>query len=42
MQLVDEAEEEIAQLLNSTSADIRKDVAKFILKTLGKSRGWTE
>jgi hypothetical protein len=42
MALVDEAEEQISQLLNSTDSKIRLDTAKFILKTLGKTRGWGE
>lgn len=42
MALVDEAEEQVSQLLNSTDAKIRLDTAKFILKTLGKTRGWSE
>ena len=42
MALVDEAEEQVTQLLNSTDAKIRLDTAKFILKTLGKTKGWSE
>ena len=42
MALVDEAEEQVSQLLNSTDAKIRLDTAKFILKTLGKTKGWSE
>lgn len=42
MALVDEAEQQISDLLHSQNEDVRKDAAKFILKTLGKSRGWTE
>lgn len=30
------------KLLHSPDADTRLDVAKFILKTLGKSKGWNE
>ena len=42
MALVDEAEEQVSQLLNSTDSKIRLDTAKFILKTLGKTKGWSE
>ena len=42
MALVDEAEEQVSQLLNSIDAKIRLDTAKFILKTLGKTKGWSE
>ena len=42
MTLVNEAEEQIYKLLHSNDPDTRLDVAKFILKTLGKSKGWSE
>ena len=28
--------------MNSTDAKLRADIAKFVLKTLGKTRGWSE
>lgn len=40
--VVDEAEEQLYSLLHSPDSSTRLDVAKFILKTLGRSRGWTE
>ena len=30
------------QLLDSIDAKLRLDAAKFILKTLGKTKGWSE
>lgn len=42
MSLVDEAEDQVWHLLHSNDIDVKKDIAKFILKTLGKSRGWGE
>ena len=41
-ELVDQAEEAVWQLLNSDDPALKKDVAKFVLKTLGKGRGWSE
>lgn len=41
-ELVDQAEEAMWQLVNSNDIDVRKQIAMFILKTLGKSRGWNE
>lgn len=42
--LIDQAEEYIASCLSDEGLDRRSkiDLAKFILKTQGKSRGWTE
>lgn len=41
-EIVDIAEDTMWQLLDSTDAKLRLDAAKFILKTLGKTRGWSE
>lgn len=42
--LIDQAEDYVAQCLSDENLDVRvkTDLAKFILKTQGKSRGWTE
>lgn len=40
--LVAEAEEQVWNLLHSGDQNMRADIAKFILKTLGKSKGWNE
>lgn len=37
---VHEAEQVIWDMLRSPYADVRKDAAKFVLQTLGRSRGW--
>ncbi len=42
MAFVAEAEEQIWALMHSTDANMRADIAKFVLKTYGKSRGWNE
>ena len=39
---VHEAEDQVWQLLHSPSAAVRADMAKFVLKTLGRRRGWGE
>lgn len=43
-QLVDAAEDYVAALLNDPEVDARTklDLAKFILKTQGKTRGWSD
>lgn len=41
-EIVDIAEDTMWQLLDSIDAKLRLDAAKFILKTLGKTRGWSE
>ena len=40
--IVDEAENEAWEQLRSPDPEIRREMAKFVLKTLGKSRGWGE
>lgn len=39
---VDEAEEQAWLLMNSGDEKVRADMAKFVLRTLGKGRGWAE
>lgn len=39
-ELLDKAESEIAALLDSRDPEVRRDAAKFVLKELGRSRGW--
>lgn len=39
---VDEAEEQVWLLMNSRDERVRADMAKFVLRTLGKGRGWAE
>lgn len=41
-EIIDIAEDMMWQLLDSPDAKLRLDAAKFILKTLGKTRGWSE
>ena len=40
--LVDEAEDQIWQALHSSDPVVRQKTAEFILKTLGRERGWGE
>ena len=41
-QIVDKAEEKMEEALSSPDGKTSLEAAKFILKTIGKGRGWTD